>query len=389
MHASSRISATHRIVFLGTYSLHPRQKLLLESLETSPVWNVSQCHIDPWGSVSDKTQIKGFSSKIRIIFKLLLAYPILIVRYLRQPQHDLVVMMHAGLFDVLFLGWLVKLRRKPLIWDIYISWYDTLVNDRCLCKEGSLKARLIHFLEKTAARAADGMFLDTREHADYFETLYSLPKNTVGAVHVGVDSDFLQALNQYEVTIPNVCCNKMRLLYYGNYIPLHGVKIIVEAVAMLRESGKAVELTLVGDGQTAPEVTHLISDLGLANVTRIPWLVYSDLISEILRSDICLGIFGTSGKAQRVIPNKIYQIAAIGVPFITAETPALLEFSELVGRPLPCELVTPGDKDALAKAIQILYERSKQITREGFVFSVESVRKEFTNLLFEVIDHRE
>lgn len=358
----------------------------MEALETSPDWEVSQCRENPWGSVSDKTQIKGVGARLRILIKFLLAYPVLTVRYLRQPQHDLVVMMHAGLLDVLLLGWLVKLRRKPLVWDIYISWFDTLVNDRGLFKAGSMRARLLHLLERTAVRIADAMFLDTREHADYFETLYALPKQSIGVVHVGVDSEFLQVLKSnsdiYPASVRGKC---LRLLYYGNYIPLHGVKTIVEAVAMLRDAGMEIGLTLVGDGQTAREVTQRISDLGLDNVTRIPWLPYADLVSTILGSDICLGIFGTSGKALRVIPNKIYQIAATGVPFISAATPAISEFCELAGGQLPCELVPPGDPEALAKGIQSLYARRGHPTHRGFAADVNNVREEFSSLLFEIL----
>ncbi|WFB36491.1 glycosyltransferase [Kiritimatiellota bacterium B12222] len=344
-----------------------------------------EVRINPWGTISDKTQVQGVAARLHIFSKLLLAYPVLFVRYLRQPQHDLVVMMHAGLFDVLLLGWLVKLRRKPLVWDIYISWFDTLVNDRKLFKADSLRARLLYFLEKTAAHIANTKFLDTREHADYFETLYSLPKRSLGVVHVGVDSEFLQILKQKKDSYPSGGNDKLRLLYYGNFIPLHGVNTIVEAVALLKNSGKELELTLVGDGQMASAITKLISDLGLVNVTRIPWLTYSELVSEILGSDICMGIFGTSGKAQRVIPNKIYQIAAAEVPFITGETPALREFCELAGQNLPCEWVQLGDAEALAKAILKLYERSERGIDKGFAFDVDDVREEFTTLLLEAL----
>src|SRR5690606_29145930 len=41
-------------------------------------------------------------------------------------------------------------------------------------------------------------------------------------------------------------------------------------------------------------------------------------------ADAILGIFGTSDKALRVIPNKVYQGLAIGRAVITAATPAFL-----------------------------------------------------------------
>lgn len=386
MLASVLATDVRRVVFLGTYSLHPRQKLLLEVLEGRPDWEFITCHVDLWGDLPDKTRIGGWGRRTRMLLKMSAAYPLLTLRYLCLPRHDAVVMMHAGLLDVLLLGWLVKLRRKPLLWDVYISWYDTLVNDRNLLKAGHPGASILRMLEKAAVRTADISFLDTRPHADFFEKLHNLPAQSVGVVHVGVDSAFLSALRRYGPGEEADRHSGIRLLYYGNFIPLHGVDTMVEAVGILNRSGVDVELLLVGRGQTESAVAERISALGLSNVRRIPWLAYPELAAEILKADVCLGIFGTSGKAQRVIPNKIYQVAAAGVPFVTALTPAIKEFCRRAGGTLQCELVPAGDADALAKGIRLLYERTWTGFRVPYVFDVDAVRDEWIPLLLEVME---
>jgi glycosyltransferase involved in cell wall biosynthesis len=54
-----------------------------------------------------------------------------------------------------------------------------------------------------------------------------------------------------------------------------------------------------------------------------------------------------------VIPNKVYQCAAVGRPVITADTPAIREVFE-PGTTI--WLVPPGDAKALADAIALLAE---------------------------------
>ena len=69
------------------------------------------------------------------------------------------------------------------------------------------------------------------------------------------------------------------------------------------------------------------------------------------RAGCSLGIFGTSGKAQRVIPNKAFQAIACAAPLITADTPAA---RELLVDDESALLVPPGDASALARAVRRL-----------------------------------
>ena len=77
------------------------------------------------------------------------------------------------------------------------------------------------------------------------------------------------------------------------------------------------------------------------------------LIERVAQADICLGIFGATDKARRVVPNKVYQTLALGKAVITAETPAVCEVftsgEEMV-------TVPPGDPELLAGAIRALAE---------------------------------
>src|SRR6185369_16611799 len=75
----------------------------------------------------------------------------------------------------------------------------------------------------------------------------------------------------------------------------------------------------------------------------------SELPDEIARSSICLGVFGTSDKAARVVPNKVFQCAAAGRALVTAATPAIeTAFGDAL------VTVPVGDAHALAGAIRTL-----------------------------------
>jgi glycosyltransferase involved in cell wall biosynthesis len=128
----------------------------------------------------------------------------------------------------------------------------------------------------------------------------------------------------------------------GKLIPLHGIETILVAARAAPE----LPLRLVGSGQLG----ELLQQRP-ANVEWVPWVEYERLPDELHRAGAALGIFGTSDKAQRVIPNKAFQALACGTPLITADTPAARELLEHEKSAL---LVPPGDHEALAGAMRRL-----------------------------------
>ena len=83
------------------------------------------------------------------------------------------------------------------------------------------------------------------------------------------------------------------------------------------------------------------------------WVDYERLPDELHGAGCALGIFGTSAKAQRVIPNKAFQALACGTPLVTADTPAA---RELLVDEVSALLVPPGDPGALAAALRRVAE---------------------------------
>jgi glycosyltransferase involved in cell wall biosynthesis len=94
----------------------------------------------------------------------------------------------------------------------------------------------------------------------------------------------------------------------------------------------------------------------------VHWITYEELPREYWGAGCALGIFGTSDKAQRVIPNKAYQALACGVPLVTADTPAA---RELLVDGESALLVPPGDAAALAGALRRLRDDERLARRIG------------------------
>jgi glycosyltransferase involved in cell wall biosynthesis len=84
-------------------------------------------------------------------------------------------------------------------------------------------------------------------------------------------------------------------------------------------------------------------------------------------ADVCLGVFGDSPKAQRVVPIKVFVALAMGKPVITGDSPAAREVLTHGTDAILCEMANPH---ALAQAILLLKGNRplrEKIAREGYL----------------------
>lgn len=346
-----RVTQLH-LLFWGTYDTgKPRVRLLIDGLRAHDT-QVGECHADVWGGVLDKSQLHGRWQRIAVALRWLGAYPSLLWRLLRAPRPQAIVVSYPGLLDVILAAPVARLRGIPIVWDMFMSVYDTVVQDRALVPAGGWVARALRWVEGFALRRADLVFLDTQAHARRVELLFGLPHGELGAVWVGAETEHFH-VQVTEPAVPRAEGAPLRILFYGQFIPLHGIETIVGAARLTRD--ELIEWRLVGKGQQAEVIRALLDEEPLPRLHWDEWVDYARLPQAIVESDVCLGIFGTSGKAASVIPNKLFQIVAMGWPVITRDSPAIREM--LHHAPPDCYLIEAGNAQALATAVRDFAQR--------------------------------
>lgn len=334
-----------RVVFWGTYDTgKPRVRILREGLRLNGA-EVMECHSNLWGGIEDKSQVRGASRWLRLLLRVASAYPSLALRYLRLPPHDVVLALYPGLVDLFVIRLITWCRRKPLAWDWFLSAYDTIVLDRRLLSRRNPLASLIYLSEWVAIRCVDAGFMDTAAHAKRMEHLFGLCAGTLRHAWVGVERKHFTC--DASTTEDRGRGKEVQVLFYGQFIPLHGIPTIVAAAELMRD--RPVRWTLIGRGQEAARIRDLLERHPLPKLQWLEWVDYSELRQVLAHADIALGIFGTSDKAASVIPNKVFQILASRRPLITRDSPAIRELLE--NAPLAVQLVQAGDANALAAAV--------------------------------------
>ena len=276
-------------------------------------------------------------------------------RYLKN-KYDIMIIGYSDSRFVIFLAKI--LTRKKIIWDAFYSLYDSWVYDRKLVSKYSPKAWLYWLSDWFNCVLADKILLDTNEHINYFVKIFKINRNKFIKVLVGTDENIFYS-REYTKS------DKFIVHFHGNYIPLQGTEYIIKAAKLLRNEN--IIFRMVGSrGQEYKQSFKLAKSLNLKNIEFINSVSYEILPDLIAEADVSLGIFGNTGKAKRVIPNKVYEAIAMKKAIITADTPAIRELFTDRENILFCRV---ADSESLAEKILELKNNEslrKKVAQGGY-----------------------
>jgi glycosyltransferase involved in cell wall biosynthesis len=163
-----------------------------------------------------------------------------------------------------------------------------------------------------------------------------------------------------------------RVIYYGTYIPNHGVVYIVQAAKLL-EDHCDIQFKMIGSGPDEKEARQLASQLNIKNIHFISWLEREALAKHIADADLVLGAFGTTKQLELTNNNKIYEGFAMQKPVISGASPAM---PEILQHGVHLYLCERGNPQSLADGIltlknepqlrQILVNNGKEIVQQRF-----------------------
>lgn len=328
-----------RVLFFGTYDArrHPRIEVLMEGLRAHGD-TVLECNFPSRLNTAGRVNLlrrpwvlPTFAwDVVRSWFRL--------IRGARRTQPaDAVVVGYLGHLDVHLARRLFT--KVPVVLDHLVGLRDTAL-DRRITGKALLGA--LGTIDRLALRASELVIVDTREH---LELIPSALRPRAIVVPVGAPAIWFQKQE-------STGTGPLKVVFFGLYTPLQGAPTIGRAIALL--IGQPIHFTMIGSGQDYHE-TRAYAAANEA-VTWIDWVDPEELPPLVHEHQVCLGIFGTGPKAQRVSPNKIFQGAAAGCAVVTSDTAPQRRHLGPGGTYVP-----PGDPEALAQALIQLAEDPSRV----------------------------
>lgn len=263
-----------------------------------------------------------------------------------------------------------------LVVDWFVGLHETRVGDWMIVRERSLRGRILNLVDMVAARSGDLVVTDTDARAGMLHRRYGVREDRVFTLPVGAPAWAAR------IAPAERAGTTTRVLYYGGYLPLHGVEYILRSIALCRERD-ILSFVFVGAGAQRERAETLAAELGIRDVIEFRDPVpEAELASYIEHSDVVLGVFGESEKAATVIANKVWQGLASGRRVVSRRSPALAEVADLVGDQLVT--VDVAEERALADALDVIARADRDENGHSIAEGVAERLEQYVRERFDV-----
>lgn len=278
---------------------------------------------------------------------------------LRQA-YDIVILTNPALETGLPFAVLCWLCRKPGIfgvWDLYPEVGVQLGIFRNKMVIGVVKAledfclRRARWVQALAEGFMPNLQLRTRS------------PDRVVLIPPWLDTDAIQPLSRLNsFSRENNLDEAFVVLYAGNLGFSQGLENVLEAAGLLAgESG--IRFVFVGDGPARAELVARAEEIGLSNVTFLPFQPRKRLPEVLATADVAL-VSLLSGVGSGSLPSKTYSYLASGRA-ILAITDEDSDLWRLVINSQGGKCVQPGNPDALAGEVKKLRSDARELVEMG------------------------
>lgn len=277
-----------------------------------------------------------------------------VARLHRQQPYDTIQVHNLPDFLV-FCAIIPKLGGVPVILDLH-----DLMPEFYACRFGknakTLTGRLIRWQERLSCRFADHV-ITVSEHWRQALIARGVPAHKCSVV-MNVADDHIFYPQEGDDGCP-FDGSQLRMIYHGTLVDRYGLDLAIRAVDQVKHEIPNVHLTLLGAGSDVPKLQQLIQELDLADyVTLRNEIRPAEELPAIIRAaDLGIVPYQNDVFTDGLLPTKLMEYAALGLPSIAARTSAIeATFSDAM-----VEFFEPGNVDDLVRCIRMLYSKPERL----------------------------
>jgi glycosyltransferase involved in cell wall biosynthesis len=299
------------------------------------------------------------------------------IEHLRNPYQ--IVQAHTMPDFLIFVGLVPKLFGAKLVLDIH-----DLMPELYVSKWGSDRntwiIAAITWIERRSVAFADRTIAVSKPHLDALVS-HGNPREKFSIV-LNVPDDRIFT-NRKRV---NTARGRFTLFYHGTVPKRAGLDVALRALARVREEIPGVRMKIRGHGECVEELRAFTAELGLAEIVEwLPVVPIDQLPSVFAEVDVGVVPYTADAFTRYVLPTKLLEYAATGVPALVTRLPAVQTYfdSSMVS------YFESGNDVDLAEQILNLYrnpDRRKQMAMRALHFTEKYNWPQQRQVYFGLID---
>lgn len=275
-------------------------------------------------------------------------------------------------------------RYVPYVFNLQDIFPDSLVNVG-LTKEGSFIWKMGRKLEDYTYRNADAIIVISE---GFKQNIMSkgVPEDKITVVSNWIDIDQVHPVERSKNKLFDefqIDRNKFVVLYAGNFGGSQGAMIILKAAELLLDE-EDIRFVIFGGGSEFQEAIDYAHEKNLTNVFIHALLPPSRIAEVYSMGDVSL-ITGQPGVGKAGMPSKTWSIMACNTPII-ASFDLGSDLDQVLRMSGNGYCVSPGDENALAKAIVELKENPQIVKGRNYVIEHAS-KKICVDRYVDVLEH--
>jgi glycosyltransferase involved in cell wall biosynthesis len=262
---------------------------------------------------------------------------------LLQPRRRYgVVQLHNVPDFLVFAGLVPRLSGARIILDLH-DLAPEFYASRFGRSLDSAPVRLVRLQERASAAFADHVLTVTETWREALISRGLAPDHVSVFMNVADDAIFSPRVRT-ETRDPGI----LTVLYHGTVTYRYGLDVVLEALARVRDQ-VSVRLIIHGTGEFLDELRSLSRALRLDDRVSFSTAALPTRELALLIGSADLGVvpYRSDTFTDGILPTKLMEYAAVGVPAIASRTPAIADyFDEGMVR-----FVTPGSVDEMVDAL--------------------------------------
>ena len=227
-------------------------------------------------------------------------------------ETDLIIATSPQFFTALSGRALAFWKHKPWIMEVRDLWPESIKTVGAM--KDNLFIRYFEWQEKRCYKSAKSIIVVTDSFKEKL-TARGINSRKIHVIKNGVDKTLFRPMKKDTVLIRELGLEGKTVIgYIGTHGMAHKLDFILRCANRLQDSN--YHFLLLGDGAERENLLRLKEELGCRNVTMLSSVPKSEVKRYISILDICLINLRKSELFKTVIPSKIFENAAMGIPIL-------------------------------------------------------------------------